>query len=107
VIDVIGRLGPGRREMGVRVALGASPRAVRTGLQREALFSVGVGAGIGLLLSLALGRGLETLLFGVGATDPVSLVGALTAFLVAAFVASWIPARRPARADPAGVLRED
>lgn len=96
-----------RREMGVRVALGASPRRVRAGLQGEALLAVAGGAAVGLGLALLLGRTLRSLLFGVGAADPVSLGLATGALFAAAWVASWIPARRSATADPAAVLREE
>ncbi len=94
-----------RREMGVRVALGASPRAVRVGLQGEVLGAVAAGATLGLLLALVLGRALGSLLFGVGAADPVALAGAAACLVGAAWAASWLPARKSASTDPATVLR--
>lgn len=96
-----------RREMGVRVALGASPRAVRVGLQGEVLGAVTAGTVVGLVLALLLGRTLESLLFGVGAADPASLGVAGACLVGAAWAASWLPARRSASTDPAAVLRQE
>ena len=93
------------REMGIRVALGASPSAV-TGLAvRYTLVGVAAGMGAGLIAALAATRVLEPFLFGVGPMDAATYA-AIFAFLAAvSAVASWIPARRAGRVEPAIVLR--
>ena len=91
------------REIGVRLALGAAPGSVLGMVVREGLVLGLAGVAIGLIAALALARVLSGLVFGVSATDPVTLlsVGALLAAVAAA--ASWIPARRAMRVDPAVV----
>jgi putative ABC transport system permease protein len=89
-----------RRELGVRLALGAPPASltglvVRTGL-RHAL----VGVSLGVVISLLMTRWLEALLFGVRASDPLTLVGAAVMILVLAAVACWLPGVRAARIRP-------
>jgi predicted permease len=94
-------------EMGVRMALGASPSeaVLKTGV--GGLWLAGVGLAIGIALSLPAARLLESLVFGVGAWDPATLaivVGALGALAV---VASFVPAMRIGRLDPARILRSE
>jgi ABC-type antimicrobial peptide transport system permease subunit len=89
------------------VALGASPRHLRLGLQREAMAAVAVGGGLGVVLSVALGRTLDAMLFEVGSADPIALAGSSAVLMAAAWLASWIPARRSASIDPARALREE
>jgi predicted permease len=95
------------RELGVRAALGA-----RAGqLERQVLGGgaglAAVGVALGLLLFLATRRLLAALLFGVGAADPVALLGGSAVLAAAVLLASWIPARRAARVDPATALRAE
>jgi putative ABC transport system permease protein len=71
------------------------------------LLLAGVGVVAGLGLSAALGRALRGLLFGVGATDALTLAGASLTLLATAVVAAWIPARRASRVDAAVSLREE
>ena len=95
------------REIGVRVALGATPRDVRRLVLGRALAIAGIGAGVGLAAALATSRALRSLLFGVSPYDALTL--ALTALLlltVAAF-ASYLPARRAQRIDPMVALRAE
>ena len=95
------------RELGVRIALGAQPSAVATMVTRQGLVLCSAGIAIGLVMIVAGGRFLRSLLFEVGPTDPVTLgatVGVIAAF---ALLASWIPARRAARVNPAEALRAD
>jgi ABC-type antimicrobial peptide transport system permease subunit len=66
-----------------------------------------VGIALGLLLFLATRRLLAALLFGVGAADPVALLGGSAVLAAAVLLASWIPARRAARVDPATALRAE
>jgi predicted permease len=96
-----------RREMGVRMALGAESRNVLALVLRQGLGVAGVGLAIGVAGALALSRLLTTLLFEVKATDPLSfLIAPLLLGLVAA-AACWIPAYRASRLDPSRVLRQD
>jgi hypothetical protein len=95
------------RELGVRIALGAQPRAVATMMTGQGLVltAVGVVAGLGLFAVVA--RFLRSFLFGVAPSDPVTL-GAASLLLVAiAALASWIPAHRASRVDPASTLRAE
>jgi predicted permease len=99
-------VGARKREFGVRLALGATgAQVVRTALS-AAMAPVVVGLAAGLAGSLAAGRLLAGLLFGVGPRDPLTL--ALAAFTLGAVaaLASWLPARRASRLDPARVLRD-
>jgi predicted permease len=96
-----------RREMAVRMAMGATPAAVRR-LALSTGFRLGaIGVAAGLVLAL-LGSGvLRTLLFDVSATDPATMVAVGTVLLGAALLASWLPARRATMVSPAEVLRGD
>jgi predicted permease len=95
------------RELGIRLALGASRRRVLTAELRRALVVMGAGVVAGLAGAAAFTRVLDALLFGVSATDPA--VFALIVALLAAvgLAASWIPARRATRVDPMVALRTD
>jgi ABC-type antimicrobial peptide transport system permease subunit len=96
-----------RHEIGVRIALGATPRDV-LGLtvgQAGRLTLVGVVAGS--LLALALGRLIETGLLGVASTDPRMIAGFAAVLVAAALAAGYIPARRAAATDPMVALRAE
>jgi putative ABC transport system permease protein len=93
------------KELGVRMALGASRRAVLRLVLGEGARLAVAGVAVGVLAALALSRVLASLLFGVRATDPLMLVGVSAAMAVIAALASWLPARRAARVDPARALR--
>ena len=95
------------RELGVRIALGAAPSAVARMITRQGLVLTGVGIGGGLVLFALVARFLKSFLFGVDATDPVTLGAAALALVAISALASWIPARRAARVDPAGALRAE
>ncbi len=95
------------REIGIRMALGAGQRSVIWLFFREGLVMIGVGAAIGLVVALALGRVLASQLYGIGASDPVAY-GAVAVLLGGvASMAVLIPARRATRVDPAIVLRSE
>jgi putative ABC transport system permease protein len=94
-----------RREIGIRLALGAQTREILRQFMRRGLWLTAAGAAAGSVLSLLLAPLLASLLFGVRPRDPVSLVVVLAAVLLAATLASSIPARRAASVDPAVVLR--
>jgi ABC-type antimicrobial peptide transport system permease subunit len=95
------------REMGIRLALGAAPNAIRALVLREGMSLALAGVAAGVLAALALTRYLSTLLYTVKATDP-SVFVAVSALLVAVAAAGcWFPARRATTVDPALVLREE
>jgi putative ABC transport system permease protein len=93
------------REIGVRVALGATPGDVLRMIIGQGLRTIFAGVAIGVTGSLALTRTVESLLFGVTATDPLTF-GSVTLLLVGAgLLACYIPARRATRVDPMIALR--
>jgi putative ABC transport system permease protein len=94
-----------RREMGVRLALGADSRTVLTLVLRDGLRLVGVGLVLGALGAVGLGTVISRVLYGVSPLDPASLLGAAAVLFVAATVACYLPARRASRLDPLTVLR--
>jgi putative ABC transport system permease protein len=93
------------RDFGVRLALGATPRDVLRLVFRDAARMLALGAAIGLLIALGLGRLLAGVLFGVEPIDLPTLAGALLLLGTAAAVALALPAWRAVRVDPAVVLR--
>jgi putative ABC transport system permease protein len=93
------------REIGVRVALGARPRDVLTMILAQGLRTILIGVVIGFSGSLALTRTMESLLFGVTATDPLTFAGVISLLVAAALLACYIPARRAAKVDPMVALR--
>jgi ABC-type antimicrobial peptide transport system permease subunit len=95
-----------RPEIGVRLALGASRRQVMGLVMREAGWLLVIGVAAGVLVSLLAGRSASTLLFGVTPQDPLTLTGACVLLGVIAAAASFLPARRASRIDPAQMLRE-
>ena len=96
-----------RREMGVRLALGASPRALtRLVVERGMRYAL-LGTLIGLGISAFESRWLGSLLFGVHATDPATLAIAVVVLLTIAAVACWLPGLRAARLNPVEVLASD
>lgn len=95
------------REMGIRMALGASRSRVRGTVQRDALITVAVGGVAGVAGALLASRALESLLFGVSPADPASFGGALLLLMGAAWTASWIPAWRGTRLQPVEVMRHE
>ncbi len=95
------------REIGLRLALGAQPSDVRKMVVGRALVDAVIGVVVGVAGAVALTRELSTLLYSVKPTDPISLLSAGALLLLTAMVASWIPARRAARLDPAIALRDE
>jgi predicted permease len=93
------------REIGVRIALGAQPAAVRWLLVRDGLLLAGAGIALGVLASLALTRLMSALLFGVAPTDPLTYAAVSAGLAAVAALAAWLPARRASRMDPAVALR--
>ena len=95
------------RELAVRIALGATPGAVVRMLTTQGVAVTGLGIAGGLVLFVLVARALRSMLFGVAATDPVTLAGASLLLVAIAALASWLPARRTSRVDPADVLRAE
>jgi putative ABC transport system permease protein len=92
-------------DLGVRIALGASRQNVLAIVFRRGLTTTLSGIAIGLVLSFGMARLIASLIFGVGATDPVSFIGIPAALVIAASIAIWIPARRAMNTDPIIALR--
>jgi ABC-type antimicrobial peptide transport system permease subunit len=111
VIGVYGVLaylvGQRRREIGLRLAVGASPADVVWLFVREGAALTLVGVGAGLAGALAAGRWISALLFGVTPADPVTLAIVVCALGAAAACATYVPARRAARVDPSEALRAE
>jgi len=93
------------REIGVRVALGARARDVLTMILAQGLRTILLGVAIGAATALALTRTMESLLFGVTASDPVTFAGVILVLVAAALLACYLPARRAAKVDPIVALR--
>jgi putative ABC transport system permease protein len=94
-------------ELGVRMALGATPASVLRLVLGEGLQLTLVGIAIGGILGSIAARGMARLLFGIGAFDPLTFTGAASLLLSVAVLASYAPARRAARVDPMIVLRSE
>jgi len=92
-------------EIGVRVTLGAQPRDIFRAIMGEGMKFALLGVGCGLAGGLALSRLMESFLFGVSATDPMTFLGVPILLILVALVASFVPARRATRIDPMRALR--
>jgi putative ABC transport system permease protein len=96
-----------RREIGIRMALGAARSTVLTQVMRQGLQLAGLGIVAGLAGALALNRLVASLLFGVEPMDATTLGAVISTIAAVAAVACWVPAWRAARLDPNVVLRLD
>jgi putative ABC transport system permease protein len=94
------------RELGVRVALGATRRDLVRLVARGGLAIAAAGTLLGLAGALAATRVLRSLLYGVAPSDPATYVGIVLVLGAAVLAASWLPARRASRVAPAAVLRD-
>ena len=98
-------------EMGLRMALGAARQSVVRLVMREAMLLVGIGLVVGVPCALVTGRlassQMSGLLFGLSATDPLTMIGAVVVLMTVAAVAAYLPAVRAARVDPMVALRND
>jgi predicted permease len=97
----------GTREVGIRMALGATPRRILTLVIRQGMAVALIGMGIGLAGAFMLTRLMQGLLFGVEATDRVTFVAIALLMAVISLFASYVPARRAARIDPIMSLRSE
>ena len=95
------------REIGVRVALGATPATILRQIMGGGLSLAAIGLCIGLGAALVLTRYLEALLYSVRPADPTVFALAIFTLLLVAMSACYLPARRAARVDPIVVLREE
>jgi putative ABC transport system permease protein len=96
-----------RREIGIRMALGARPGDVLSHILRSAFSMLIVGLAGGLAGAFALTRVLKSLLFQVSPLDPAAVAAACVLMTLAGILAAWIPASRAARVDPMTVLRDE
>jgi predicted permease len=94
-------------EIGIRMALGATPGAIARMLQRETAWLLAIGMACGVALALAGGRAAASLLFRVDPYDPITLAGAAVLLSAVALLASYAPARRAMRIPPVVALRTD
>ena len=95
-----------QREMGVRMALGASRFDVLRLVLRQGMALVAIGVSLGLAISLLIGRAFSSMLFGLSPADPLSLLGASAVLLLVAALACYLPALAASRMDPMQALRE-
>jgi len=96
-----------RREIGIRVALGATGRHILALVAGEGLALVAIGLALGLAASFGATRLIRGLLFGVPPTDPATIAAVVAILLAVAAAATWIPTRRAQRVDPVTVLRQE
>jgi ABC-type antimicrobial peptide transport system permease subunit len=93
------------QEIGIRMALGASARALQASILRQTLVLAAMGMLLGAVASWMLTRALSGLLFGVTATDPATFFGMFVILTAVAAMAGYFPARRASRIDPMAALR--
>jgi predicted permease len=96
-----------RRELGMRLALGAQPGQLERMVVRSSLVLGVAGVVAGVALALGLTRVMQGMLYGVSPTHPVTFAGGASLLLIVTLLASWIPARRAARVDPVEALRAE
>jgi ABC-type antimicrobial peptide transport system permease subunit len=94
-----------RKELGIRLALGAQPGSLIWMVMREVLLLLAIGLAVGLPAAMALGRYVSTQLYGIEATDPWMATGTMLLLTVVSALAGLIPARRASRIDPILALR--
>jgi predicted permease len=100
-------IGQRRREIGIRMAIGAGRRDVLGLVLRQGMGPVAIGVVVGLVGALAGARAISALLFGVSAADPLSLAGAVALLVLVALAAVYGPARRASGLDPVAALRQE
>jgi ABC-type antimicrobial peptide transport system permease subunit len=96
-----------RREIGVRMALGATPRDVLRLVLARAIRIVVAGVIVGLAGAVGVTRVLQRFLFGVTPTDPIAFTAVTLLLLAVGLMAAWLPARRASRIDPWAALRAE
>jgi ABC-type antimicrobial peptide transport system permease subunit len=98
-------VGTQRKEIGVRIALGAEPRTVRRLILGRGMSVAALGIGIGMGVSLAMGRWLQPVIFGLSPRDPATLATVAIGLMALALLACAMPATRAMRIDPASTLK--
>ncbi len=93
------------REIGIRIALGADPSSVRRFVQREALAGAAAGGVVGIGLALAVTRIMQSLLYDVSPTDPLTFAAVVATLAAVAWLAGYLPARRSTTVDPLEAIR--
>ncbi len=96
-----------KREIGIRMALGARSGDVQARIVRQTLTLAAIGISLGMAASWAFARAIGSLLYGVTSTDPITFAGMLAILIAVAAGAGYLPARRASRIDPATVLRAE
>src|SRR5258708_37241427 len=95
------------REIGVRIALGATPAKILSLVLKQGARVTAVGVVIGVVGSLLLTRAIRSLLFGLSPTDPLTFPAVALLLIAVALLAGWGPARRAPKGDPMGALRSE
>ena len=96
-----------RRELGVRLALGATLGDIEVLILREGVRMVAIGVVVGTLVALAASRAVASLLFVISAQDAITFVLVPAILTLVAVLACWIPAHRASRVDPSVALRDE
>jgi putative ABC transport system permease protein len=96
-----------RREIGIRIALGAEPHAIRRMIVREGLWLALAGCAIGVLVAQGAARSISRFMYGVSPSDPVTIAGVLATVTLVAIAACVIPGTRAAAEDPTEALRAE
>jgi predicted permease len=94
-----------QRELGVRIALGATSGEIRRTVVGDGVRLTAIGLGVGLVVALGVGQLISAMLYGVSPADPATLAGVLGLFLAVSALASFLPAARASSTDPISVLR--
>ena len=95
------------REIGIRVAIGATPRSVVALVAREGLQLAAIGLGVGVVLALAATRAMSAFLLGVSPADAITFLVIAAPLAAIAVAASYLPARRAAKVDPLVAMRQE
>ncbi len=96
-----------RREIGVRVAIGATPASVARAIMREGVVVTAVGVALGLPIAFIAARSLRTLIYGISEVDPATFAAVTIFFLALGAGGGLVPAMRAARVDPVTALRAE
>ena len=95
------------REIGVRMALGATAPSVRSMVVKQGMALAGGGVALGVVVAVALSSVMSSILYGVSATDPLTYASVAVTLVAVSLLASWIPASRAAGVDPSRALRSE
>jgi ABC-type antimicrobial peptide transport system permease subunit len=95
------------REIGIRMALGAEGKTVQWMILREGIAMVVAGLALGLLLAFGTGKIVSSILFQISSTDPFAFTIAPAVLMIAALLATWVPARRATKISPMAALRTE